>query len=69
MSELSHFLAEFVTSLINSDKIQLKNVRINAFIEDVFEDLEQMDENRLVGLGVTHNELHLWQKAYHHHTD
>jgi prophage maintenance system killer protein len=32
----------------------------NAFVEDVIEDLEQMDESRLVGLGVTPDQLSNW---------
>lgn len=32
----------------------------NAFIEDVFEDLQQMDESRLAGLGVAPEELLRW---------
>jgi prophage maintenance system killer protein len=34
------------------------------FIEDVLEDLEQMDESRLAGLGVTPKQLKEWQKLY-----
>lgn len=33
-----------------------------AFVEDVFEDLREMDLSRLVGLGVTPEELSAWQK-------
>lgn len=33
----------------------------DAFMEDVIEDLEQMDENRLVGLGVTMEQLRAWR--------
>jgi hypothetical protein len=33
-----------------------------AFGEDVLEDLEQMDENRLVGLGVTVEQLKVWRR-------
>ena len=32
----------------------------NAFVEDVIEDLEQIDESRLVGLGVTPDQLSNW---------
>jgi hypothetical protein len=32
------------------------------FIEDVFEDLEQINESRLVGLGVSPDELSSWLK-------
>jgi len=34
------------------------------FIEDVLEDLKQMDESRLVGLGVTPEQLSEWQQRY-----
>ncbi len=30
------------------------------FIEDIFEDLEQIDESRLVGLGVSPDQLANW---------
>ncbi len=35
------------------------------FTEDVFEDLELMDESRLVGLGITPEQLRVWRQ--HHH--
>lgn len=35
-----------------------------AFVEDTMEDLEQMDESRLVGLGVTPIQLRAWQKLF-----
>lgn len=35
-----------------------------AFIEDLMEDLRQMDASRLAGLGVTLEQLELWQKAH-----
>lgn len=34
----------------------------NDFIQDIQEDLEQMDESRLAGLGVTLEQLHAWQR-------
>lgn len=34
----------------------------DAFIENVIEDLEQIDESRLVGLGVTPEQLKAWQR-------
>jgi prophage maintenance system killer protein len=36
----------------------------NAFVEDVFEDLEQIDEARLAGLGITHEQLKIYQKLH-----
>ena len=33
----------------------------NAFVEDVLEDLQYMDESRLAGLGVTPQELQEWK--------
>lgn len=33
----------------------------NDFVQDVLEDLEQMDESRLVGLGVTYEQLVRWR--------
>ena len=41
------------------EQIALKDQK--AFLEDVHEDLEQMDESRIVGLGVTLSELKKWQ--------
>ena len=35
-----------------------------AFLEDLYEDLDQMDLSRIVGLGVTSEELELWLKSY-----
>lgn len=34
------------------------------FVEDVLEDLEQMDESRLAGLGVTSEQLKVWKQQY-----
>ena len=34
----------------------------SAFEEDIIEDLEQMDESRLVGLGITAEQLKAWQR-------
>ncbi len=34
----------------------------DGFVADVFEDLEQIDENRLAGLGVTPEQLKMWQE-------
>jgi len=34
-----------------------------AFVEDIFEDLQQMDESRIAGLGVTVKELKKWQAS------
>jgi hypothetical protein len=36
-----------------------------AFVEDVIEDLEQMDEGRLAGFGITPEQLKVWQKLNH----
>lgn len=35
-----------------------------AFVEDVLEDLEYMDESRLAGLGVTIEQMRAWQKVF-----
>ncbi len=35
-----------------------------AFIDDVIEDLEQMDQSRIAGLGITSEELHEWLIRY-----
>ncbi len=37
----------------------------SEFIEDVMEDLEQMDESRLAGLGVTLDQLEIWSRLRH----
>lgn len=41
-------------------KKQVQTVDYKAFIEDLFEDLEQMDESRLAGLGVSIEQLKAW---------
>ncbi len=51
-------LKEFITSQA-AERIA-ENDR-KAFIEDIDEDLEQMDESRIAGLGITSNELKDWQ--------
>lgn len=33
-----------------------------AFIEDVYEDLKEMDQNYIIGLGITPNQLESWRK-------
>jgi hypothetical protein len=35
----------------------------DAFIEDVLEDLEQIDVNRIAGLGITPEQLYEWVNA------
>ena len=35
-----------------------------AFLKNVMEDLEQMDQCRIVGLGVTPEQLDAWMKKY-----
>jgi hypothetical protein len=35
-----------------------------AFVEDVKEDLVQIDESRIVGLGITSQQLNEWLKLY-----
>lgn len=45
----------------------IKNLPVQArerFIEDIFEDLEQIDESRLVGLGVSPDQLANWLQLY-----
>ncbi|MDP1614423.1 MAG: Fic family protein [Methylococcales bacterium] len=39
-----------------------------AFIKDLDEDLEQIDESRIVGLGITLTELQNWKNLYHKNT-
>lgn len=48
-------VAEAKTMIVEADSR-------DSFVEDVFEDLEQMDVSRLAGLGVTQEELVSWQK-------
>ena len=33
---------------------------LNAFVEDALEDLEQIDESRVAGLGITQEQLYSW---------
>lgn len=53
-SEIRKFVEEMSDRLIPNSDYQ-------AFIEDVMEDLEQMDESRLAGLGVTIDQLQAWK--------
>ena len=39
----------------------------DAFIEDVEEDLLQMDESRLAGLGISPDQLETWNRLQHKH--
>nr|NGX61528.1 hypothetical protein [Chlamydiota bacterium] len=50
-------LQEFITE--ETKKTIPKEVQ-KAFLEDLHEDLEQLDESRLVGLGITSEELQGW---------
>jgi hypothetical protein len=36
-----------------------------AFLKDVMEDLQEMDQSRIIGLGITPVELKAWMKRYH----
>jgi len=40
-----------------------------AFIEDVLEDLEQLDQSRIAGLGITLQQLAQWKEKYSKYTD
>ena len=44
-----------------SASLLVPNSQHDAFAQDVIEDLEQMDESRLAGLGVTPQQLKTWQ--------
>jgi len=54
--KLSDFIYTHISSLIPSQDQA-------AVQEDLLEDLAEMDENRLVGLGVTQEEFWLWKKS------
>lgn len=41
---------------------QVPEAALTSFVEDVLEDIQQMDESRLAGLGVTPEQLLKWQK-------
>jgi hypothetical protein len=51
-------LKAFVHAQVSS---QLPEVIQQAFIEDLFEDLEQIEESRIAGLGITPDQLKQWQ--------
>ncbi len=53
------YLEEYVQSVTFKNIPEQDRER---FIEDIFEDLEQIDENRLVGLGVSLKQLSNWLK-------
>ncbi len=46
---------------IQADKLVKKADR-DAFIEDLMEDLAEIDESRIAGLGVTSSQLKSWQR-------
>lgn len=52
--QLDHFLQEATQELVPQKDQE-------AFIENVYEDLKQIDESRLVGLGVTPEQLLDWK--------
>ena len=45
-------------------KTEISKKDQKAFLEDIMEDLEEMDQNRIAGLGVTPDELDSWLKIY-----
>jgi hypothetical protein len=45
-----------------TQKLIIEEVEQQAFVEDVMEDLVEMDQSRLAGLGVTRKELEAWKE-------
>lgn len=45
---------------------QIPEIDRQAFVDDVLEDLEQIDEARLVGLGITVDQMLQWKRLQHH---
>ncbi len=50
---------------VNSYMRRIPNKDRRAFFTDVMEDLQEMDQSRIVGLGITSVELEVWLKRYH----
>ncbi len=60
---LNYLTGERMQHFVDSEaRSQIPENERQEFIKDVHEDLEQMDEERLVGLGVTLDQLREWQK-------
>jgi Fic family protein len=57
-SQMSEFIQNEVKKIV-------PEVDQKAFIEDVLEDLNQMDSSRMVGLGITSEQLDTWLRMYH----
>jgi Fic family protein len=57
-------LLDYINAKINAQGLKLveKNDR-TAFIEDLLEDLREIDQSRISGLGITSEELKSWQEA------
>lgn len=58
---LSQLIGTHLQEFIQSEAIKnIPKQAQNSFIEDIFEDLEQIDESRLAGLGITIEEVTNW---------
>ncbi len=60
---LQGLVGEAVNKYISLQMVQgVKNEDRDAFLEDVLEDLREIDESRIVGLGITSDQLGAWLK-------
>lgn len=50
--------------ILREAKNNITEIDRQGFIDDIMEDLEQMDESRLAGLGVTPQQLQEWQRLH-----
>ncbi|MBA3958441.1 MAG: hypothetical protein H0X51_08655 [Parachlamydiaceae bacterium] len=60
---LNQLQGEFLKKYIFSETLQIKEEERAYYFEDVMEDLKEIDESRLAGLGVTPDQLNLWKSV------
>lgn len=60
---LQRLVGEAMRAFVNAEAdTRVPGAARTDFTEDILEDLEQIDESRLVGLGVTVEQLNVWQR-------
>ena len=61
---LQKMIGETMKKYIDSKTIQnIKEEDRKAFIEDVLEDLKEIDQTRIIGLGITPDQLNAWKEV------
>ncbi len=59
---IRRWLAEMAEEVPLEAKKIVPQVDLGLFIEDVFEDLREIEPSRIVGLGITIEQLNHWEK-------